>query len=85
LDRSIGRYYDPATAAFTSVDPLEGLTGQPYAYAGADPANSTDPTGFDNVRLGEQGAKDWANYCARAIPASASTGRFPKASSSVSA
>lgn len=40
------RYYDPATAQFTSVDPLVDTTGAPYAYAAADPINSIDPTGL---------------------------------------
>ncbi len=42
----VGRYYDPATGQFLSVDPLVGLTGQAYAYAGADPVNESDPTGL---------------------------------------
>ena len=41
----IGRYYDPETAQFISVDPEVSRTGQPYAYAGDDPANNSDPTG----------------------------------------
>jgi RHS repeat-associated protein len=39
------RYYDPATAAFLTRDPLEGLTTQPYSYANDDPVNGNDPTG----------------------------------------
>jgi RHS repeat-associated protein len=39
------RYYDPQTAQFLSVDPLVGLTQQPYGYAGLDPMNEVDPTG----------------------------------------
>jgi len=39
------RYYDPATAQFLSRDPLVATTGQPYAYAAADPLNLTDPSG----------------------------------------
>ena len=31
---AVGRYYDPATGQFLSVDPLVDETGQPYAYAG---------------------------------------------------
>ncbi len=27
-----GRYYDPSTAQFISVDPAVSQTGQPYAY-----------------------------------------------------
>jgi len=39
------RYYDPTTAQFISRDPLAALTGQPYAYAGANPLNASDPSG----------------------------------------
>ena len=41
----IGRYYDPATGQFLSVDPLVDETGQPYAYTGDDPVNALDPSG----------------------------------------
>jgi RHS repeat-associated protein len=44
LDDMRARDYNPATAAFTSQDPLLSLTGQPYAYAG-DPTTETDPSG----------------------------------------
>ena len=40
-----GRYYDPSTAQFISVDPAVAQTGDPYAYADDDPANLSDPTG----------------------------------------
>lgn len=43
---SVHRYYVPQTAQFLSVDPLVGVTGQPYGYAGEDPANLSDPTGL---------------------------------------
>ncbi len=33
----VGRYYDPATDQFLSVDPDVAETGQPYAYTGDDP------------------------------------------------
>lgn len=39
------RYYDPATGQFLSVDPDLPETGQPYAYAAADPVNEVDPSG----------------------------------------
>jgi RHS repeat-associated protein len=39
------REYDPATAQF-SRDPLEAISGEPYAYAGDDPLNVGDPTGL---------------------------------------
>ena len=40
------RYYEPAIARFISEDPI-GLAGgvNPYAYAGNDPVNATDPSG----------------------------------------
>jgi RHS repeat-associated protein len=40
------RYYDPSTAQFLSRDPLEDITGQPYAYASDDPIDNSDPTGL---------------------------------------
>lgn len=40
------RYYDPATRQFLSVDPLAGVTGQPYVYAGDNPVNWGDPSGL---------------------------------------
>jgi len=39
------RYYDPATGSFTTIDPDLAITDQPYAYAGDDPVNGSDPTG----------------------------------------
>jgi len=42
----INRYYDAATGQFTSDDPAEALTGQPYAFADSDPLNATDPSGM---------------------------------------
>ncbi len=42
----INRYYDPSTGQFLSVDPLVGITDQPYQYAGGDPVNFTDPLGL---------------------------------------
>ena len=41
-----GRYYDPATGQFISVDPLVDETGQPYAYVNGDPVNGLDPNGL---------------------------------------
>jgi tripartite motif-containing protein 71 len=40
------RVYDPATAQFLSVDPLAGMTGSRYGYAGDSPLNYSDPTGL---------------------------------------
>jgi len=41
------RYYDPDLSRFTQRDP-SGLD-LPYAYAGCDPVNNVDPTGFCTV------------------------------------
>ncbi len=40
------RHLDPASDQFLTLDPALDLTGQPYSYAGGDPANRTDPTGL---------------------------------------
>lgn len=40
------RYYDPETGQFTTRDPLEQLTSQPYAYANNNPLTYTDPFGL---------------------------------------
>jgi RHS repeat-associated protein len=42
----IDRYYDPTTDQFWSVDPEVAETGQPYAFTGDNPVNSTDPLGL---------------------------------------
>jgi RHS repeat-associated protein len=39
------RWYDPQTAEFVSRDPTVDQTLQPYAYAGDNPANESDPLG----------------------------------------
>jgi hypothetical protein len=44
--RVVGRYYDPTTGQFLTVDPAVSITGQPYSYAGDDPVNESDPTGL---------------------------------------
>jgi RHS repeat-associated protein len=47
------RWYDPATGAFASLDPLldkgspQQLNG--YTYSGADPVSSSDPTGENQI------------------------------------
>jgi RHS repeat-associated protein len=43
------RYYDTTTAQFVTRDPLSAATGRPYAYAGGNPANRTDPSGLLTV------------------------------------
>jgi RHS repeat-associated protein len=42
----VARYYDPSTAQFLTRDPLEEITGQPYAYANDDPLDEVDPNGL---------------------------------------
>ena len=39
------RWYDPATGAFTTLDPKVASTLEPYQYVGNDPLNGTDPSG----------------------------------------
>jgi hypothetical protein len=46
---AVGRYYDPTTGQFLSVDPLVDRTGQPYAYVGGNPVNALDPTGLGGI------------------------------------
>jgi hypothetical protein len=43
---SVGRYYDPATGQFISVDPAVDQTEAPYAYVDGDPVDNTDPLGL---------------------------------------
>ncbi|MGE5700815.1 MAG: IPT/TIG domain-containing protein [Arthrospira platensis] len=40
------RFYDPAIGQFTSLDPAVDSSGDPYAYAGGNPINGTDPLGL---------------------------------------
>jgi hypothetical protein len=42
----VGRYYDPGTGQFLTVDPDISETGQAYAYTGDDPVNGVDPLGL---------------------------------------
>jgi hypothetical protein len=41
----VGRYYDPTTGQFLTVDPLVDFTGEPYAYGYDDPTDRADPSG----------------------------------------
>jgi RHS repeat-associated protein len=50
------RVYDPATAQFLSVDPLEVVTGAPYNYAGDNPLAYSDPSGEGLVSFLESAA-----------------------------
>ncbi len=51
----VGRYYDPSTDQFLSVDPDVMETGQPYAFTGDDPLNATDPLGLRCLPKGVEG------------------------------
>jgi uncharacterized protein RhaS with RHS repeats len=44
----VGRYYDPGTGQFLTVDPMVQETGQPYAYTEDDPVNGVDPLGLED-------------------------------------
>ena len=46
VDCSVGRYYDPATGQFLSVDPEVEQTLEAYQYVGDDPVNATDALGL---------------------------------------
>ena len=42
----VGRYYDPQTGQFLSVDPEVEQTEQAFIYVGDDPLNAIDPSGL---------------------------------------
>lgn len=50
LDYANARFYDSRLGIFTTIDPLDGWTGDPlswnaYSYVGNDPINRIDPSG----------------------------------------
>ena len=45
------RVYDPATAQFLSVDPLQSAARAPYTYAGDNPLSRLDPSGLVTVGI----------------------------------
>jgi RHS repeat-associated protein len=49
----IGRYYDPSTGQFLTLDPLTPQTEEPYAYAGGNPVSNVDPRGLYHYRYSE--------------------------------
>ena len=55
------RVYDPATAQFLSVDPLEALTGEPYSYTADNPLNASDPSGLDFLEEGADAVAGWGD------------------------
>jgi hypothetical protein len=52
MDVVVGRYYDPQTGQFLSVDPELEQTQQAYAYTQDDPVNTVDPSGRVTVPPG---------------------------------
>jgi RHS repeat-associated protein len=58
------RYYDPTAGRFTQEDPA-GLAGgvNLYGYAGADPANSSDPFGLCPKDAGGDGKSPYLTDC----------------------
>lgn len=48
------RWYNPGAGQFLGRDPLEGTTGQAYAYASDNPVNGSDPSGLCTFREGGQ-------------------------------
>jgi len=59
LERSINRYYDPATDQFLSIDPLVAQTGQAYVFTNDNPLNAEDAAGLMPGRA--QYGDNWAN------------------------
>jgi hypothetical protein len=45
---AVGRYYDPQTGQFLSVDPKVQETQQAYIYASNNPVNMLDPNGLNS-------------------------------------
>ncbi len=41
------RYYDPTSAQFLTIDPLQATTYNPYGCTGGNPLQFTDPSGLD--------------------------------------
>jgi RHS repeat-associated protein len=55
------RVYDPATAQFLTVDPLEAITGEPYGYTADNPLNASDPSGLDFLEEGAEAVAGWGD------------------------
>ncbi len=47
------RVYDPTTAQFMTVDPIEAISRAPYNYADDNPLNYADPLGLSGESIGE--------------------------------
>ena len=55
------RVYDPTTAQFMTIDPLETLTREPYSYAANNPLNASDPTGLDFLEEAAESIAGWGD------------------------
>ncbi len=63
------RVYDPATAQFLTVDPIDPITGAPYNYAGDNPLNFGDAPGLTLIPVaGGAGGADAACGATVEIP-----------------
>ena len=51
----VGRYYDPQTGQFLSVDPMVSQTLEPYQYVKDNPVGEVDPSGETFVGAYAQG------------------------------
>ena len=56
----IGRYYDPQSGQFLSVDPKVQQTQQAFSYVGDDPVQLTDPSGGTTIGLAGGYLPDYA-------------------------
>jgi len=57
------RWYDPGTGQFMSVDPDLAETDEPYAYAGDDPVNRSDPTGLIPTTQNDCVVETFGKWC----------------------
>jgi RHS repeat-associated protein len=58
------RTYDPTTAQFLTVDPVAGLSREPYSYGSDNPTNAEDPTG---LLFGTPGTPTWEQIGTRFV------------------
>ena len=59
FDYLVHRWYDPATAQFTSVDPAVAITQDPYGYVGDSPLDGVDPLGLRGLNVFADLADVW--------------------------
>jgi RHS repeat-associated protein len=61
------RYYDPQSGNMLTRDPLEAVTGAPYAYAADTPVNAADPSGQTSIAVPITGTGGAAELCAGTV------------------